>query len=72
MITAKKAELQSKMVRAGYTGKSLAKASGITQGYMSFIMRGKRQILPPTAKKICDALECEFDDVFMEVIADNE
>ena len=53
------------MIRTGYTGAGLAKATGLTQGYMSFVLRGKRTVLPPTAKKICKALGCEFDDVFI-------
>ena len=64
MITVKQAELRSSMIRKGFTGKGLAKAAGLTQGYMSFVLRGKRKILPPTAKRICDVLGCEFDDVF--------
>jgi transcriptional regulator with XRE-family HTH domain len=52
------------MIRKGFTGAGLAKAAGISQGYIVYILQGKRSILPPTAKKICDALGCEFDEIF--------
>jgi DNA-binding Xre family transcriptional regulator len=31
---------------------------------VTYVLRGQRNILPTTAKKICDALECDFDEVF--------
>ena len=64
LITTKKPEFRNAMIRKGYTGAGLATAAGLTQGYVSYVMRGKRSILPPTAKRICEVLECEFDDVF--------
>ena len=70
MITSKKAELSRRMIKAGYSGKDLAKAVRVTQGYMSMILNMKRSIMPATVKRICDALNCDFDDVF--VISDSE
>jgi transcriptional regulator with XRE-family HTH domain len=64
MITVKQPELKNTMVRQGYTGAGLARATGISQAYIVYILQGKRSILPPTAKKISDALRCDFDDVF--------
>lgn len=65
MITAKSTELRNDMIRKGFTGKGLAEKAGISQGYIVYILQGKRSVLPPTAKKICDALGCDFDDVFI-------
>ena len=64
MITVKRRELKERMIKAGLTGAGLAKKAGITQGYVCLILNGKRTVLPPTAKKICDVLFCNFDDVF--------
>jgi len=64
MITIKKNKLSEHMVKAGFTGAGLARAARISQGYVCQVMNGKRAILAPTAKKICDALGCNFDDVF--------
>ena len=65
MIHAKSEALQDRMIRSGLTGAGLARATGITQGYVCLILNGKRAILPPTAKKICDVLGCGFDDIFI-------
>ena len=65
MITARCEELRERMIRAGLTGAGLARAAGISQGYICQMMNGKRSILPPTAKKITEALQCGFDDVFV-------
>ena len=64
MITARRTKLKNTMIRRGFTGAGLARTTGISQSYIVNILQGKRSILPPTAKKICDALGCEFDDVF--------
>jgi len=64
MIIVNVNKLTERMAKAGFTGAGLARATKITQGYMCQIVNGKRSVLPPTAKKLCDALSCEFDDVF--------
>ena len=64
MIIAKPQNLYKLMAKKGFTGNRLAEKTGITQGYMSYIIRGRRAVLPPTAKKICDALQCDFDEIF--------
>ena len=64
MICTKGKALSEQMIRAGLTGAGLARTTGITQGYICQIVNGKRSPMPPTAKRICDALGCEFDDVF--------
>jgi len=64
MIIAKRSEITARMAKTGFTGVGLSKAAGISQGYVVQILSGKRNPLPPTAKKICAALQCEFDDIF--------
>ena len=64
MIIIKSGELSERMARAGFTGAGLARATGISQGYVCQVLNGKRAVLPPTAKKICNTLGCEFDEIF--------
>ena len=64
MIIVKKEELSSRMIKAGFTGAGLARAAGISQSYIVMLLSGKRNMLPPTAKKICTTLQCDFDDIF--------
>ena len=63
-IKTKRTELLQAMARNGFTGKGLAKASGISQCYVVQILAGRRNVLPTTAKKICNALGCNFDELF--------
>jgi predicted transcriptional regulator len=65
MITAKREEITRRMAKAGFTGAGLASAAGISQSYIVLLLSGKRNMRPPTAKRICEALKCEFDDVFI-------
>ena len=61
------------MARGGYTGVALSRAAGITPSHISQLINGRRQtVLPTTAKRICDALGCNFDDVFEIRGAENE
>ena len=64
MIIIKKDAISERMIKGGFTGAELARTAGISKGYVCQILNGKRTVLPPTAKKICDALDCEFDDAF--------
>ena len=65
MIFTKVKDLKERMQRAGFTGVGLAQAAGISQAYVCQILSGKRVVLAPTARKITNALECEFDDIFI-------
>ena len=72
MIIIKKEEITARMTRAGFTGAGLAKSAGISQSYIVQILSGKRNMLPPTAKKICAALQCDFDDIFILKAGENK
>lgn len=64
MIEIKENEIKERMIKQGYTQSKLAKETGISQSYIVMILSGKRSMLPPTAKKIYEALNCKFDDIF--------
>lgn len=64
MITINRQALDERMIRQGYTKAGLARAAGISKGYVSQVLNCKRQIMPPIAKKICETLACSFDDIF--------
>ena len=65
LIITKTYELKSRIIKAGFTGKSFAEKAGISQSYIVQILAGRKNVSPPTAKKICDALQCSFDDIFV-------
>lgn len=48
----------------GYSQRKFASAADISGPYMSQIVQGKRNPSPNMAKKICDTLEVQFDDIF--------
>ena len=50
--------------RKGWSVRSLAKAAGIGEVTAQQICNGQRQPSAPTAKKLVDALQVEFDDLF--------
>lgn len=64
MIQIKNIEFLTRMTKAGLTQTELAKQTGLYQSYISMLLGKKRSMRPPTAKKICDVLQCEFDDIF--------
>lgn len=64
MIHVKCKPLKILMLRLGITGIELSKQVGITQGYISQILSGKRSPSAPIAKHILSVLGCEFDDIF--------
>lgn len=64
IIRTKRRQLVETRVKAGYSQRGLARAAGLTSGYMSQIERGLRHPGPAAAKKICMALNVEFDDLF--------
>lgn len=52
------------LMKLGYTQRSFAKKIGISSPYLSQIIKGDRNPSPKVAKKIFDALEKNFDDIF--------
>jgi transcriptional regulator with XRE-family HTH domain len=52
------------MYRKGWTRRQLARAAGIGEVTAQQIYAGKRNPSPPVAKKIVDALDVEFDEIF--------
>ena len=63
MIVAKK-ELYQKIIKKGYSIKSFSEYTNISIPAMTRICKRQSKPYPKNAKKICKALECEFDDIF--------
>lgn len=59
-----KSQLDHIRIKSGYSITELAQAVGVSQQFISAIMKGVYAPSPKTAKKICDILEVEFDEVF--------
>ena len=61
-----KAKSSFKEFRAkrGYSIHGLAEAAGVSYRTV-FRLENKHPVFPKTTRKICNALNCEFDDVFI-------
>lgn len=63
-IRVKVPQLIEARVRAGLSQRALARAAGISSGYMAQIEAGTHDPSPAVAKRLCDALGLTFDDLF--------
>lgn len=61
-------QLSEKMFRKGWTRRELATQASIGEVTAQQICSGKRNPSPPIAKKIVDALGCDFSEIFEIVI----
>jgi DNA-binding XRE family transcriptional regulator len=59
------ADFEEQLIRNGYSKRSFAEAAGIGQVTVLQIVNGDRRPSPRIAKRICEALEVEFDDIFV-------
>lgn len=57
-------EFEELLIRKGFSKKAFAEAAGIGQVTALQICNGDRSPSPRIAKRICDTLEVEFDDIF--------
>lgn len=58
-------KLRELVVKKGFSPRKFGMTIlGLSSGYTSQIFTGKRNPSPEIAKKIVDALEVEFDDIF--------
>lgn len=63
-VLIKRDVFESVLYRRGITNKEFAENIGITSNTMSYILNGKRAPSQKTAKKIVEALDLNFEDVF--------
>ncbi|PWK07045.1 tetratricopeptide repeat protein [Tumebacillus permanentifrigoris] len=59
-----KPELVNVRVLAGFSQRDLARKTGLSSPFLSQLEKGIRNAGPHSAKKICDTLEVDFEDVF--------
>lgn len=59
------------LLRKGFTKRALGRRAGISEVYAQQIANGDRNPSAKVAKKICESLEVEFDDIFFIVGACN-
>lgn len=57
-------EFKKMLIVKGFTQRSLARHIDISEPYANQIVNGERNPGPQIAKKITEALEVEFDDIF--------
>lgn len=59
------------LIKKGFSKKAFAEAANIGQVTALQICNGDRNPSPRIAKRICDTLEVEFDDIF-EIVKPNQ
>lgn len=57
-------KLIKKIIENGFSYRQLAKEIGVSQTTISLLLKGERNPSPENAVKICNALKCQFDDIF--------
>lgn len=67
MIIAKSEKIEAARGALGWSRTELAKQSGLSRARVSVIENGRESTAAQTAKKICDALDKSFDELFMIV-----
>lgn len=63
-IKAKTYNMKTTRIKSGMSIKALSKKSGLSTATICKVENGAIVPMPMTAKKICDALEADFDDLF--------
>lgn len=53
------------IAKSGFTKRGLARKCGLSESTLIQISNGKQSPRADTAKKICSALQVNFDDIFM-------
>lgn len=53
------------IAKIGFSKRAFARKCGLSEATFIQISNGKQSPRPDTAKKICDALELKFDDIFV-------
>lgn len=59
-----KSELNRIRIKNGYTMSGLARVAGVSPQFISAILNNRFNPSAVTAKKICEVLEVEFDEIF--------
>ncbi|MBP1965266.1 helix-turn-helix transcriptional regulator [Paenibacillus aceris] len=63
-IRAKTDAFMKARIIKGFSQRELAKHSGLSHSYISLLERSHKSVGPATAKKLCDLLGKDFEDVF--------
>lgn len=64
-IICKSKELETIRIKKGYSRYALSIKAGLSKLAVSRIEKGEVSPTPKNAKKICDALDTEFDKIFI-------
>lgn len=60
-----KKEFNEKIIKCGFSKRGFAQKNNISEATLIQISNGKQYPRPKTAKKICEGLGVQFDDIFM-------
>lgn len=64
IIEVKKKPFQEARLKKGLTQRALANKAGVTQSTIFSLENKKTNPTPTTAKKVCEALDVGFDEIF--------
>lgn len=51
-------------IKQGYSIRAISLKAGLNYATVAYLEKAPRSVAPRTAKKLCDALEVPFDEVF--------
>lgn len=57
--------LNNLIIKMGYSKRGFARECGISESTLIQVSNGRQSPRPDTAKKICNVLELEFEDIFV-------
>lgn len=55
---------RQELIKLGFSKRGFARSIGVSEATLIQISNGKQSHRPETAKKICSALNVEFDEIF--------
>jgi DNA-binding XRE family transcriptional regulator len=64
IILKSKTTFNQKITKLGYSKRNFARTNGLSEATIIQISNGKQSPRPETARKICAALEVDFDTIF--------
>ncbi|GAQ19138.1 helix-turn-helix protein [Oceanobacillus picturae] len=56
-----------KLIKLGFSKRGFAQANNIADSTLIQVSNGKQSPRPETARKICEGLQVEFDEIFLIV-----
>ena len=56
--------LKQLLIKTGFSQRALGRMIRVSETYINQLVNGERNPSPAVAKRMCDSLDSEFDDIF--------